>query len=409
MKKAGCTAGAAASVMMMLVCAAGCGGSDCKPTEETLCFLGKVYSLDSCGNRADVLQVCLCGCDDTMTACRESCECTPRCDGKCGGPNGCGGICPGTCPAGQVCTDYSMYEDCCDPTCEGKCGGPNGCGGKCGNTCSAGQVCTADSNYEQCCTPACDGKCGGPDGCGGDCPDTCPAAQQCDPSSDYTSCTSSCQPDCTGKCGGPDGCGGDCPDTCQAGQSCDAGSGYTSCSAAPSCNASLGNGACGGDPTGSWNYREACGDAAVLIGQFCSSAEVQNQRYSASGTLTLSQDGTYQRFLTVTASVDFTVPASCYEPAPCSQFPNFLLQQYPGTTGQCSLAGSGCTCSLDIPWNTSDSGTWTTAGNVLQFFTANVFLSYYFCVESDGGTSYLGYSGTADNLDAAERMGYVLE
>ncbi|RME26500.1 MAG: hypothetical protein D6806_06145, partial [Deltaproteobacteria bacterium] len=123
----------------------------------------------------------------------------------------------------------------------------------------------------------------------------------------------------------------------------------------------------------------------------------------------LSQDGTYSRILTVTATVEFTVPAACYQPASCSQFVTSVAQLYPGTSGVCNLSGNVCSCSLDIPWNLSDAGTWTTVGNSLQLFAGDIFLSYYFCIDDATGSPLLYYSGTTDNIYTTERLGYVLQ
>ncbi|RME27867.1 MAG: hypothetical protein D6806_03880 [Deltaproteobacteria bacterium] len=140
---------------------AGCGGEtmsgsdggdggQCQPHASMACSEATLYWQDSCGNREQVIEICDCGCDPSVSDCVKPCDCVPQCDGRCCGDNGCGGVCRDDCAAGTSCdpTSCTCTQDCEPATCASlgkECGSwDDGCGGTidCGQ-CSSGQ-CTAE-------------------------------------------------------------------------------------------------------------------------------------------------------------------------------------------------------------------------------------------------------------------------
>jgi hypothetical protein len=98
------------------------------------------------------LQSCVCTPADgkpaaCLKACRAECvaecACTASCASKaCGAADGCGGVCSaGNCPLGQTCGGGGVLNQCgCAASCAGKaCGAADGCGGVCSaGTCRIG-------------------------------------------------------------------------------------------------------------------------------------------------------------------------------------------------------------------------------------------------------------------------------
>ncbi len=105
---------------------AGCGGtvSDCIPRQSTDCEDGRVYWVDSCGERGEVKEVCPCGCDSNDTGCQT--DCTDPCEGvTCDKPpdDTCQDattkrtwLTPGACSGGQ-CT-YEPLDEICEEGCQ---------------------------------------------------------------------------------------------------------------------------------------------------------------------------------------------------------------------------------------------------------------------------------------------------
>ncbi len=279
-------------VLVAGLAAAGCdsGGGSCTPEVGTTCLQGVTYWVDSCGERGEVADSCVCGCADDGLACRTDCPCLPQCTGKECGPDGCGASC-GDCTAPESC-DADGQCVACAPDCAGKQCGDDGCGGSCG-TCDAGMHCDAQGGCVPDCLADCEGRVCGPDGCGGSCGDcdvgagevcvlasgqcqvcapdcagracgpdptcgascgTCGANEQCDADG---VCQPVCSPDCAGKECGDDGCGGSCGTCTVAGEACEEATGQCEACSPDCAGKECGDDGCDGS-CGSCTAPETC-------------------------------------------------------------------------------------------------------------------------------------------------------
>jgi hypothetical protein len=143
--------------------------------------------------------------------------------------------------------------------------------------------------------------------------------------------------------------------------------------------------ACGGDLSGTWSYRAACGTTpiATMIQQQCSTVDIRADAIEGgSGTLTVN--GTS---LTLDVELDVHVeaglPAACTFNG-CAGTQLVLQQALPQATIACTAAAAGCDCTIDGPVGQYSTGTFTTSGGIA---TVDGTDTYYFCVEG-GSLSY---------------------
>lgn len=123
---------------------------------------------------------------------------------------------------------------------------------------------------------------------------------------------------------------------------------------------------CGGTPTGSWNFTEACGQTLLeqqFLGQ-CPLATLSNRTRTATGTLSFQGTG-YTLNLVDRFSIDADIPAVCaLAVGGCSAIPGVLTSF--GATGTCTMGSTGnCLCSVSAVLNQMETGTFTVSGGVL--------------------------------------------
>ena len=152
-------------------------------------------------------------------------------------------------------------------------------------------------------------------------------------------------------------------------------------------------GACGGDLSGVFNYRAACGRTPVgtVIETQCPAVDLRADRFNGgNGTLTIN--GTSLSLaVAVQVHVEAVLPAACTIGG-CVGTQLALTQAFPQATTVCTAAAPGCDCTVDGPVNVRSNGTVTTGGGVA---TVDGQETYYYCVE--GGSLTYRRFGTGDD------------
>jgi hypothetical protein len=164
-----------------------------------------------------------------------------------------------------------------------------------------------------------------------------------------------------------------------------------------SCDPSFGQSqACGGALSGTWNYKSGCiadsfwDDARKA----CSSLAASNTATTTSGTLTFT-GANYALSVQAVITGTLTLPATCVTAiGGCSGIPTALKTYYSSSTATCTASGSNCSCQVSVPFNKTDSGTFTTSGGIATLSGGEI---YYYCIQGSvaryrGTTAY-----TADN------------
>ena len=130
---------------------------------------------------------------------------------------------------------------------------------------------------------------------------------------------------------------------------------------APACAASFTP--CGGDPTGTWTYAEACNAGSVMSAS-CPTA-TSDLSSNVSGTYTFNADKTFSTEATVAETGTETIPTSCLGTGvTCSDLMTNMVVD--GLTVQETCTGTTtCTCTVSISGTLDETGTWAMAGNDL--------------------------------------------
>jgi hypothetical protein len=149
--------------------------------------------------------------------------------------------------------------------------------------------------------------------------------------------------------------------------------------------------ACGGDPTGTWDYSSGCGEVNLdQVKQACSGASVSNVTGTVAGRVIL-EAGNVSRVYDLEYQATISVPMVCAQPA--GGCPGVETLIAPGfDTASCASNGSGG-CNCDVSGHDQGAGatTYTVQGNQIVTADGN---SYDFCVQ--GGTmDYRHVSGSS--------------
>jgi hypothetical protein len=131
---------------------------------------------------------------------------------------------------------------------------------------------------------------------------------------------------------------------------------------------------CGGNLVGNWNISGACFDPSQVVDptkldqakQSCPGFSYSTS-VEASGTANFTAT-TYENTGTMTVSVTFHFPKSCLAGASCSSLEqalgSSLTSSAPGSSLTCTGAGD-CDCTFTESAPQTESGTYTTSGNIL--------------------------------------------
>jgi len=121
--------------------------------------------------------------------------------------------------------------------------------------------------------------------------------------------------------------------------------------------------ACGGSPVGDWQVTGACGTSTMGIGS-CSGATANTHIDSASGTVSIRADMTYQVNLTTAGSFSATVPTSCVPTlTSCDQLAQALRGNGISNVACSPGVTASCNCTGKINASSVESGTWSVTGN----------------------------------------------
>jgi hypothetical protein len=142
---------------------------------------------------------------------------------------------------------------------------------------------------------------------------------------------------------------------------------------------------CGGDPSGSWTYRAACGATAIEDGvrQQCQTATFQATSHQVSGTLNITGN-TYTLNVTDNADVMMQIPQECATPLGGCAGVQTALSQGLNSPTTCNQNGTRCDCESSVTVSAAETGTYTTNGGTLTTMPSGGGASgtYYYCVEN---------------------------
>jgi hypothetical protein len=156
--------------------------------------------------------------------------------------------------------------------------------------------------------------------------------------------------------------------------------------AVPGSSCELEVAACGGDAVGNWALETACGyDYPLPTNPFemdCPGASHTPMMPTRVGSLTISDDGTWQLETTVVYDYEYGADISCLGAFDCGPDAESLLTQ-DGGTASCSGMGSACFCTVtNAPLETTVlTGTLGSGGTTLD--PAGNQLPIPFCVEDN--------------------------
>lgn len=116
---------------------------------------------------------------------------------------------------------------------------------------------------------------------------------------------------------------------------------------------------CGGDPVGEWSFDDICLESPVPDGEGCAGSSVDLSDLTASGTLTIEEDGTYSSEFALAGDISVHLPESCLpEGLSCEELST------PDET--CSASGSICDCVSTLDMDpVADSGAWEASGEAI--------------------------------------------
>jgi hypothetical protein len=125
---------------------------------------------------------------------------------------------------------------------------------------------------------------------------------------------------------------------------------------------------CGGSIVGTWTVHTSCGSIGNFTGGVtCTGATLDESMKVTSGTLTFNADMTYATTVAQSGTIKFKAPLSCTSAASCDELATSIYPMPPDATSTCTTANAVCDCSIVYsgPMTGTDSGTYTTAGNVV--------------------------------------------
>src|SRR5690606_25760151 len=116
--------------------------------------------------------------------------------------------------------------------------------------------------------------------------------------------------------------------------------------------------ACGGNPSGTYDYSAGCvGDAFAKVKEACPTVDTSNAKVTIKGTIYFLAESALKRDVTLKISGSLEVPAECVPGGQCAAAETALKGAFPNTT--CAAADAGCTCTLDETNAKTSSTTFT--------------------------------------------------
>ncbi len=147
---------------------------------------------------------------------------------------------------------------------------------------------------------------------------------------------------------------------------------------------------CGGSLIGTWTVKAACQPVEdFTFDMECPGATLDQSAHITTGSLTFNADMTVTASFTQSGSLRVTAPLSCLALATCDEYASLFSPAPPDATTTCTtVGGNTCDCTLvhSMPQSASGSGTYTTAGNTLNWTLPGAPSSSY-CVQ--GNTLHL--------------------
>jgi len=147
--------------------------------------------------------------------------------------------------------------------------------------------------------------------------------------------------------------------------------------------------ACGGSLIGTWTVQSSC-EALILItaGFECPGTTLDESMLVTSGTLTYNADLTYTSNVTWSGTLRWKLDVACIGFPDCETYVTAKnTGQGPGTSCT-TVSGTFCDCAYvySVPDVVSDSGTYTTSGNMLTSTSSKTPLNPYsrpYCVQGN--------------------------
>jgi len=126
---------------------------------------------------------------------------------------------------------------------------------------------------------------------------------------------------------------------------------------------------CGGSLVGTWTITSSCGSVLNFTnGTECPGATVDESQIVTSGNLAFNADMTFTTSATIGGTRRFNVALACVAGvASCDEYASLISPGPPDATTTCMTAGGACNCAMvyTAPMGAAQTGTYTTAGNVL--------------------------------------------
>jgi hypothetical protein len=143
---------------------------------------------------------------------------------------------------------------------------------------------------------------------------------------------------------------------------------------------------CGGSLLGTWTLQAACQPVEdFTVGEECPGATIDQSAHITSGSLTFDADMTFTASLSQSGTLRVTAPLACVAAATCDEYASSIVPSSPDDTTTCTtVGGDTCDCALvhPMPQIRSTSGTYTTAGNTLNWTSPSAPSSSY-CVQGN--------------------------
>jgi hypothetical protein len=142
---------------------------------------------------------------------------------------------------------------------------------------------------------------------------------------------------------------------------------------------------CGGDVQGSWSTVASCSSpasakAAVLslFGLTCpagTDATLRSDTFARSIDTSFAGDGTYSGTVVSTGTIRIDIPSACLPGASCSDLDAAVRAMFvpagPLIAGACTGDGDACACYLTQETSTSEGGSYSVSGHVLETVRAD--------------------------------------
>jgi hypothetical protein len=148
---------------------------------------------------------------------------------------------------------------------------------------------------------------------------------------------------------------------------------------------------CGGGVVANWQVVEVCGNESVEP-QGCPTATVDTTGIKYGGNINMQANMTFSSTLTVGGAIKLTYPKVCLVQVgvtlSCADLTTAIQSSAmmdPDSTiqsGNCVSAADGCACTMTLkPQSMSETGTYTTSGNVLSMDGATGMEMFDYCVK----------------------------